>query len=104
MGTMTVIHPDGTETVTLFTEGTQPSLDQLQAAVGGLIEPVDAFCAEGVQAYVNEEGLLRGLPINPAGTAAVKWPVGERDRLTGSKVGPLVGPVVVLTGFPPDED
>ena len=74
---------------------TRPSLEWLQAAVGGgLIEPVDRFCPLNgdrvIVAYANEEGRLRGMHVNPAGSRAVRWPVDA---------APIVGPVVVLSGW-----
>jgi hypothetical protein len=87
MATITIYQPDGTKTVTEREADNPPSLEELQAAVGGYIEPVDRFLPEGTVAYANEEGLLIGLPVNPVATAAVKWPY------------PIVGPVVVIEGF-----
>jgi hypothetical protein len=99
MGTMTVIQPDGSSVIR--EHASRPTLDQLQAAVGGLIQPISRFCEPGVEAYANEEGLLRRMAVNPAASEAVRWPVGERDPLSGFVVMPLVGPVVILTGFAP---
>ena len=87
MATITIYQPDGTKTVTERDAADRPSLEELQKAVDGYIEPVDRFLEEGTQAYANEEGLLRGLSRNAAATAAVKWPY------------PIVGPVVVIEGF-----
>jgi hypothetical protein len=87
MATITIYQTDGTKTVTEHEAADRPSLEELQKAVGGYIEPVDRFLKEGTQAYANEEGLLRGLPRNAAATIAVKWPY------------PIVGPVVVIEGF-----
>lgn len=42
-------------------------LDDYQAAVGGWIEPVDVPSL-GVTIYVNEEGLIRQLPLNTRAT------------------------------------
>ncbi|WP_315070671.1 DUF3846 domain-containing protein [uncultured Microbacterium sp.] len=47
----------------LITEVHVEALEDYQAAVGGWIEPVD-LQALGVTIYVNEEGLLRNLPLN----------------------------------------
>jgi hypothetical protein len=40
-----------------------PTLDNMQAVVGGYIEGVRCTI-EGLRMYVNEEGMIRGLPIN----------------------------------------
>lgn len=85
--TMTIYLPDGTVTKTEHDPAKTPDLSTLQEAVGGYIEPVSANLPEGCVAYADEEGRLKGLPHNPKGTAAVKWPY------------PIVGPVVVLEGF-----
>ena len=61
-----VLYPDRSVAVldVLDAPGGRPTLEQLQAAVGGYIEVVR--CTR-LQAYlvVNEEGLLKGLPYNP---------------------------------------
>jgi len=49
------------------------SLSEMQAAVGGYIE-VALTSLPGVTAYINEEGKLQGLPLNPAATALLKYP------------------------------
>ena len=56
------------------TQPKAPKLDQLQAAVGGYIETVPYFtkfrmCRRG-RAYANEEGLLKGLPMNYVASTA----------------------------------
>lgn len=103
MPKMIIIQPDGTRTEEEWPQdGTRPDLRTLQKAVGGYIEPVNAFLPEGMEAYVNEEGLLRGMRENPEGSNAVNWPVGEIDALRGLPIENLVGPVVILEGFPAD--
>lgn len=91
MATITIIQPDGTTNITERDASDRPSLKELQQAVGGYIEPVDAMMDDGTIAYANEEGLLVGMPPNPKATAAVKWP------------HTIVGPVVILKGFDPEE-
>ena len=44
-------------------------LSAMQSVVGGLIQPV---CLGSVDIYVNEEGLLNGLPANPMATTLVQ--------------------------------
>lgn len=93
MATMTIYHPDRSKVETTRAADDKPTLRELQAAVGGgLIEAVDRFLEEGVEAYANEEGRVRGMSRNHEGQQAVHWPY------------PLVGPVVVLRGFQEDED
>lgn len=60
--TYRVIHTDGTETA-LAVAGRRPSLEELQAAVGGYIELVRV---KGGELWVNEDGLSLQLPPNPA--------------------------------------
>lgn len=91
MATITIIQPDGSTTITERGASERPSLKELQEAVGGYIEPVDAMMTDGTIAYANEEGLLIGMPPNPVATKAVKWP------------HIIVGPVVILKGFDPEE-
>jgi hypothetical protein len=89
--TITVYQPDGTVTTEEREPSNRPTLKELQAFVDGYIEPVDYNLPEGTVAYANEEGLLRGMKPNRKGTEAVKWH------------HPIVGPVVVLEGFDPEE-
>lgn len=91
MATVTIIQPDGTTTVNERDPSDSPSLEELQQAVGGYIEPVDSMMTDGTVAYANEEGRLVGLEPNPKATEAVKWPY------------PIVGPVVILRGFEGEE-
>lgn len=45
-----------------------PSLDEMQEIVGGYIEGVTVgINGEPCRMYVNEEGLIKNLPTNPAG-------------------------------------
>lgn len=89
MKKVTIYYPENTP---------KPALDLLQKAVGGLIEPVDAYLAANIHAvdgphapvdvaYANEEAMIRGLTPNRDGTSAVRWP------------HPLRGPVVVVQGW-----
>ena len=91
MATVTIIQPDGTTTVDERDPSDNPSLKELQQAVGGYIEAVDAMLTDGTVAYANEEGLLLGLKPNPKGTEEVNWPYT------------IVGPVVILRGFEEEE-
>lgn len=78
-----IVHPDGREDRCSI----NPTLAALQAVVGGYIEHVTV--TPKVHAYVNEEGLLQGLPYNQ-----------EASLVTGRH---LVGPVIFL-GSTPDGD
>lgn len=55
-----------------FAEGQPIPLEALQGAVGGWIELIRLTTptseANGIDMYVNEEGLLRDLPFNPLAT------------------------------------
>lgn len=91
-----------------------PSLDELQAVVGGDIQEVPQFSIyappgagqwQEAIAYCNEEGKGLGLPINRKATSA--WNDALINGHGYSLFGPdgnlldiLVGDVVVLTGDP----
>jgi hypothetical protein len=63
-------------------------LETLQSAVGGWIEAVDL--AEDLTMWVNEEGKLKGLEVNPIGTDLFnKYFKDHRDIIVGD---------IVLTG------
>lgn len=75
-------------------EEIDPDLPTLHGLVGGYIT---AIRGDGWHAYLNEEGLLEGLPPNIAGTAfarAMGWDSPEPM---------LVGPMVFLGDADPDE-
>lgn len=79
-----IIKPDGTiERSTLDKPAT---LEQLQKAVDGYIEPVRVrFEGKVRRAFVNEEGLLRGLPLNrTASKMALEY--GYAMQLVGNLV------------------
>ena len=57
-GLTLTVNDDGTYSITEF----DGELEQLQAAVGGWIEPIPT--SENVTIYVNEEGKIYGLPVN----------------------------------------
>jgi hypothetical protein len=64
-------------------------LASLQGLVGGYIEPVPYQGSGNTPAYVNEEGLINGLPHNPRGAAALAK-LGRRD------LHYLRGPIVFI--------
>lgn len=82
-GTLIQIQPNGEINKTRWEGKGRPPLEMFQSAVDGYIEPVRARW-EGItrEAYVNEEGRLRGLPINL-----------EASRRSGFQ--PLVGNMVI---------
>ena len=80
-----------------------PSLDMLQAAVGGNIETVpyfDRISIDGKQrkcvAFCNEEGKLHGLPVNSVATTM--WAIYAHDHGVIKLNDVLCGPVVIVTG------
>jgi len=69
------------------------SLEDYQAVVGGYIEPVD-ITELGITVYVNDEGLLRQLPLNSRATFLWCYFVPEARQKAM-----LVGPALVV-GLP----
>ena len=69
--------------ITVF-EDNQPTLQEAQKIVGGLVEMVHSPSEPDWQILVNEEGLLKGLPFN-----------AEATELCGTGI---VGPAIVLKG------
>ena len=51
------------------------SLEPLQAAVGGYIEPIVQHRFADVTVFANEEGLLKNLPPNTAATIIFEYPL-----------------------------
>ena len=71
----------------------ESELSTLQDAVGGWIQALDVV--GGMSMYLNEEGKILGLPINPVGTAYFVDTWGEgHDVINGD---------VVFTGLPDNE-
>ena len=94
------------EIITIGTDGTisrqatsdVENLDALQAAVGGSIEFVprfDSFEGRACDAYVNEVGILDGLPENPTATRLWWDQIGGGRGVESSR---LHGPVALVTG------
>lgn len=60
------ITPEGILNELALNENGEGQLDVLQAGVGGWVQAVDL--SESLTLWVNEEGKLDGLPINPIAT------------------------------------
>jgi len=69
----------------------RPSLKELQDMVGGYIQVLPLERYDDV--YVNEEGEREELPVNDNVPAWIGW-----------DGPPILGPLVVLLGFDPDND
>jgi len=66
----------------LTTKEEKPSLKEAQASVGGLVELVNL--PNGDQMLVNEEGIMKELPINdPASSASGQRILGNAIILVG---------------------
>lgn len=65
-----ILKADGS--IDASTQDKAPTLEQMQAAVGGYIETVPYFTAycnhKRGQCYANEDGILKGLPVNTKAT------------------------------------
>lgn len=57
-----IIHTDGTIEPIVLRNPKEISLEEMQKAVGGYIERVGTYLDCSV--WANEEGLLKGLPLN----------------------------------------
>lgn len=82
---LTIIKADGTET----TQMCSAELKELQALVGGLIEQVPHFTKyDGKKciAWCNEEGRIKGLPVNPKATSLWKSTLGWTPEKQASGV------------------
>lgn len=93
-GKLTIVGIDTTETSVLLLA--PPSLEQLQAAVGGHIEVIPYFTrfrGADCVAFCNEEGKLESLAPNIIGQMLWEQAVGQpvRDDF-------LVGPIAIVTG------
>lgn len=78
-----VIKPDGSHTEKVFKQ-----LTDYQDAIDGYIEAVRLYDYNGLEvacAYVDDEGLLKHLPLNPLGSA-ISFLFGNTPYLTGNVV------------------
>jgi hypothetical protein len=72
------ITTDGNEEVITPNDGIKFTLEELQTAVGGLIEiapMVKSSINKGKTLLVNEEGLCMGLPVNPLASLLAGYPI-----------------------------
>lgn len=95
-----ILTPDGTGKVSVEVRSVekQPTLEELQKIVGGWIERVEVlFKGQERDMIINEEGLIKRLPFNPAATEyRTNWLTlnGLEQYAT-----PIVGTVVIFEGF-----
>lgn len=93
-GQLVIVSPANTIAIVIIEKG-GPSLEQLQTAVGGYIELVKVRYQGRIrEAYVNEEGLLKGMPINQKASG---W---YQDAHTGETCNPLVGNIAIWVPTP----
>lgn len=81
-----IVDPDGT----VRKAEIENSLGSFQAIVGGYIEPV---CGVNTTIYVNEEGLILGLPYNDAASLFAQRVLGLGVMLHGTAL--ILGPADV---------
>lgn len=84
---LVTIHPDGERSERRYEK--RPTLEDLQAAVGGYVEHVKVKYKGKIRdAYVNEDGKLKNLPFNEAATGY--YIEAHRGFVVDYIVGPLV--------------
>lgn len=84
MATAVILTTDGLMTVEQYEDG--KSYDFIKNGVGGWIECVHLANLGGVDMWVNEEGKLDGLPVNPIATLAWIRDYGMTDVIVGNVV------------------
>ena len=95
----TLYKTDGTQEVVIPKSGKQFVLAEMQAAVGGYIEPL--YLPDGRVLLVNEDGKSQGLPCNELATFhGMMAGIADNDR--------VVGPALLCSHEefcdPPEED
>lgn len=78
-----LITVEGTTKEVTPNNGTSFTLDEMQAFVGGLIEPV--YLDDGLTILVNEEGLLNGMEMNVRASMLVGFPLVGPALLVNDK-------------------
>ena len=79
-----ILKADGTRTPVEPEKGNCFHLEQLQKAVGGLIEII--HLPDGRLMVVNEEGKLEDLPLNEATTTLARGAIFDGDYIAGDAV------------------
>lgn len=88
-----ILKADGTKNFVPTSK--KPTLKEMQAAVGGYIQPVSVdFDGRKRTMIVNEEGKIVGLPVNELATK-----IYQESYRYGSTFGMVVGDVLVLIGY-----
>lgn len=80
------VNYDGTSDEANPENGKSYNLDELQEAVGGLIQIVGTKHRDGKILVVNEEGLLKNLPLNWRATELAGQPIVGNALLTDSSL------------------
>jgi hypothetical protein len=78
-----IINTDGSKSVVEFTEDT--FLKLAQGTVGGWIQLVRLH-SKGIDLYLNEEGKMNGLELNPIATALWTDDYGATDYMVGNVI------------------
>jgi hypothetical protein len=80
-----IVPPTGPEVTVGITDTHTPTLENLQQAVGGYVEPVKVrYQGKIRQAYVDEDGLSKQLPPNPAATEMLAMSYFLSGQLRGN--------------------
>ena len=95
MGKIITVSPEGV--VTVENSQSPPSLGYIQEKIGGGLDMLGwanlniRYRGVKSQFYVDDEGLLKGLPVNAKASRIVQTDVWNGGR-------PIVGTMVILTG------
>lgn len=95
-GKLVTIRPDGTSSFAIWPKSGTPEWRVLADSVGGYIERVRVHYDGKVRdAYVNEDGISQGLPVNKPATALLAHPFyPDQNTLLGCLVIWVPDPVV----------
>ena len=89
----TKINTDAAEFKIIEDSKDEPTLKQAQEFVGGYVEGITF--PNGDYLIINEEGKLKGLPLNPEATALWKATFDNDNFVTGRKDF-VVGPAMLI--------
>lgn len=71
----TLLKADGTVETFLPSKGKRLSLEEVQGLVGGFVERLKVPASGGSVLLVDEEGILKELPLNPQASELVQRPI-----------------------------
>ncbi len=89
------------EPVHIAKQDDEPDWDVMRKYVDGYLEHVSVlYKGKSAHMYVNEEGLIHGLPTNPRATAVYFAAARQRGEVPELESPGIAGPAILLVDIP----